>query len=55
MTTTAVSTRRAQGIHPKRAGLQQSPREKIFNPPEYPERVEIEAVIALGQTRWRSC
>ena len=46
MTTTALSTRRARGIHPKRAGLQQRPREKGSNLPEYLERQEIEAVIA---------
>ena len=48
MTTTAVSTRRPRGIHAKRAGLQQSPREKVFNLPQYLERVEIEAVIAAA-------
>ena len=48
MSTTAGSTRRTQGIHPKRAGLQQSPREKGSNLPEYLERVEIEAVIAAA-------
>ena len=55
MTTPAVITRRPRGIHPNRAGLQQSLREKVFNLPEYLELVEIEAVIASGQTRWRSC
>ena len=55
MTTTAVITRRPRGFHPNRAGLQQSLREKVFNLPEYLELVEIEAIIALGQTRWRSC
>ena len=48
MTTTAVSTRKARGIHPKRAGLQQRPREKGSNVPEYLERAEIEAVIAAA-------
>ena len=48
MTTTAVSTRKARGIHSKRAGLQQRPREKGSNLPEYLERQEIEAVIAAA-------
>ena len=48
MTTTVVSTRRARGIHPKRAGLQQSPRAKGSNLPEYLERAEIEAVISAA-------
>ena len=48
MTTTVVSTRRAREIHPKRTGLQQSPREKVSNLPEYLERVENEAVIAAA-------
>ena len=48
MTTSAVSLRRARGIHPKRAGLQQSPRDKGYNLPEYLERAEIEAVIAAA-------
>ena len=48
MTTTAVSTRRVRGINPKTAGLQQSPREKGSNLPEYLERVEIEAVITAA-------
>ena len=46
MTTTAVSTRRPRGTHPKRAGLQQPPREKGSNLQEYLEQAEIEAVIA---------
>ena len=48
MTTTAVSTRKARGIHPKRAGLQQSLREKGSNLPKYLERTEIQAVIAAA-------
>ena len=48
MITTAVSTRNTRGIHPKRAGLQQRPREKRSNPPDYLERQEIEAVIAAA-------
>jgi integrase len=48
MTTTAVNTRKARGIHPKRVGLQQRPREKGSNLPEYLERQEIEAVIAAA-------
>ena len=48
MTTTAVSTRRARGIHPKGSKTQQSPRGKGSNLPEYLERPEIEAVIAAA-------
>ena len=48
MTTTAVSTRKARGIHPKRAGLQQRPRENGSNLPEYLEQREIEPVIAAA-------
>ena len=48
MTTSAVSTRKARGIHPKRAGLQQRPREKGSNLPEYLESQETEAVIAAA-------
>ena len=47
MTTTVPSTRRAWGIHPKRAGLQQNPSQSS-NLPEYLERAEIEAVIAAA-------
>ena len=48
MTTTAVSTRKARGIHRKRAGLQQLPRAKGSNLPEYLERAEIVAVISAA-------
>ena len=48
MTTAAVSTRRARGIHSKRAGLQQSLRENGSSLPEYLERTEIEAVIVAA-------
>ena len=48
MTTTALRTRRARGIHPKRPGLQQSPRGKGSNLPEYLEKREIEAMIAAA-------
>ena len=48
MTTTAVSTRKARGIHSKRAGLQQRPREKGSNLPEYLEKREVEAMIAAS-------
>ena len=63
MTAAAVSTRRTRGIHPKRAGLQQLPRGKGSNLPEYLEAVEIRAIIAaapharaklLMLTQWRA-
>ena len=63
MTTTAVSTRRARGIHPKRAGLQQKPRGKGSTLPEYLEAHEVQALIAaaphpraklLMLTQWRA-
>ena len=55
MTTTALSTRRARGIHPKRAGLQQSPRDKGSNLAEYLERAEIEAIIAAAPNPMANC
>ena len=48
MTSTALSTRRSRGIHPKGSKTQQSPRRKGSNLPEYLERSEIEAVIAAA-------
>ena len=48
MTTTAISMRRARGIHPKGVKTQQSPREKGSKLPEYLERAEIQAVIAAA-------
>ena len=48
MTTTALSTRRVRGIHPKGGKTQQLLREKGSNLPEYLERAEIEAVIAAA-------
>ena len=48
MTTTALRTRPARGIHPKRLGLQQSPRGKSSNLPEYLEKREIDAMIAAA-------
>jgi site-specific recombinase XerD len=48
MTTTALRTRRARGIHPKRPGLQQRPRAKGSILPEYLEQREIEAMVAAA-------
>ena len=48
MTTTALSTRRVRGIHPKGGKTQQLLREKGSNLPEYLERPEVEAVIAAA-------
>ena len=63
MTTTAVSRRRARGIHPKSANVQQKPREKGSTLPEYLEAHEVRALIAaaphpraklLMLTQWRA-
>ena len=62
--TTALSRRRAQGIHPKRPGLQQKLREKSSNRlPEYLEAQEVQAIIQAAPhtqakllilTQWRA-
>ena len=41
MTTAALSTIRARGVHPKRCVLQHLPREKGCNLPEYLEAPEV--------------
>ena len=48
MTTTAVSTRRARGMHPKSANVQQKPRGKRSTLPEYLEAHEVRALIAAA-------
>ena len=64
MTISAVSTRKARGIHTNRSGLQQSPREKSSTQlPEYLEAHEVQAIIQaaphtraklLVLTQWRA-
>ena len=52
MTTTALRTRPARGIHPKGPGLQHSPREKSSTLLEYLEAHEVRAIIqAAPQAR----
>ena len=46
MTPTVVSTRHARRVHPKRGGLQHSPRAEGTNLPEYLEQRQFAAVIA---------
>ena len=50
MTTTAITPtkRRARGIHPKGAGLQQKPGKKGSTLPEYLEAAEIQAILAIA-------
>ena len=48
MATTALSTRRARGINPKRRVLQHLPREKSCSLPEYLEVPEVNALIAAA-------
>ena len=48
MTNTAVSRRRARGIHPKPANVQQKPRGKRSALPEYLEAHEVRALIAAA-------
>ena len=63
MTTTAVSRRRARGMHPKSANVQQKLRGKGGTLPEYLEAQEVRALIAaapharaklLMLTQWRA-
>ena len=63
MTTTAVSRRRARGMHSKSANVQQKPRGKRSALPEYLEAQEVQALIAaaphpraklLMLTQWRA-
>ena len=64
MTTTAPRTPRARGIHPKRPGLQHSPREKSSTLlPEYLEAGEVRAIMQAAPhsrakllilTQWRA-
>ena len=63
MTATALRTRRARGIHPKRADVQQTPRGKGRTLPEYLDAVEVRALITaapharaklLMLTQWRA-
>ena len=63
MTTTAVSRRRARGMHPISANVQQKPRGKGSTLPEYLEAHEVQALIAaaphpraklLMLTQWRA-
>ena len=50
MTTTAIAPtrRRARGIHPRGAGLQQNPGKKGSTLPEYLEAAEIQAILAAA-------
>ena len=50
MTTTAITPtrRRARGIHPKKAGVQQNPGKKGSPLPEYLEAQEIHAILAAA-------
>ena len=48
MTTTPLRTRRARGIHPKRADVQQTPRGKGRTLPEYLEAAEVRAPITAA-------
>ena len=50
MTTTAITPtrRRARGMHPKGAGLQQNPGKKGSTLPEYLEAAEIQAILAAA-------
>ena len=63
MTTTAASRRRARGMHPKSANVQQKPRAKGSTLPEYLDAVEVRALITAAQharakllmlTQWRA-
>ena len=63
LTTTAVSRRRARGMHSKSANVQQKPRGKRSALPEYLEAQEVQALIAaaphpraklLMLTQWRA-
>ena len=48
MTTTSLSTQRANGIQPNKRDLQQSPWEKVYTLPEYFDVPEFDAFIAAA-------